>query len=117
VLFSTKLHGKLTTVVVTTLSRLHHQHVVRYYHAWIDNAEESDIMSAGDIDDKLTDREEEGEEDDDLGGEEEDEEDDQDYDASDWFAHSISKSRNPGAGNFSEDYSSDDEDNYVRSIS
>lgn len=28
---------------VTTLARLHHQHVVRYYHAWIDPAEEEDI--------------------------------------------------------------------------
>ena len=30
---------------VTTLARLHHQHVVRYYHAWIDPAEEEDIVA------------------------------------------------------------------------
>jgi len=82
---------------VTTLSRLHHQHVVRYYHAWIDDAEDDQIGNESDDDISQFSEEEE---------EEEEEEEDNDLDASDWFGHaSISASRNPRG--FSESYSSE----------
>jgi hypothetical protein len=68
---------------VTTLSRLHHQHVVRYYHAWIDDAED-DQEEMEDIDGEISD----SEEDDGL-----DSEDDDDATESDWFGTSVSRSK------------------------
>lgn len=82
---------------VTTLSRLHHQHVVRYYQAWIERADFTS-MAVGDGDDS--------DEDDDDEDDEDDEDDDEDIEdlsgslateeSEDWFESSGPPSTSTG---------------------
>jgi eukaryotic translation initiation factor 2-alpha kinase 4 len=98
---------------VTTLSRLHHQNVVRYYHSWIDDADADDqraISGAADddlselIDSKVDLSDVDGETTTIGGGEDEDETE------ADWFGQASLSSRPVTRGAFGVLASSDDEE-------
>ncbi|KAJ2818030.1 eukaryotic translation initiation factor 2-alpha kinase, partial [Coemansia erecta] len=79
---------------VTTLSRLHHQNVVRYYTTWVEDADVSEYMAANDDDDY-------------------DYDDDDDYDSDDSddeSAFSVSLSHSSWSTENNEDTDDDDDD-------